>query len=123
MSLLCQDVFLASHLLVLACLSEDQMDILGLKETRWVSNNEWSWMAWTCAEDDNSALRVALDHKESGKRVRTTKEESGRGDRKDRFKEGKCSKSSEVKRWSANNCRGSGVNTAISANGIIPDKN
>ena len=50
-------------------------------------------------------------------------EASGGGDREDWFKEGGYPESRQVERRSASNCRGNGVNLAISAKGTAPDKN
>ena len=61
------------------------------------------------------------------KEVRTTEEDleeaSGRGDREDWFEEGGCPETRQVEGRSASNCRRNGVNLAVSAKGITPDKN
>ena len=45
-----------------------------------------------------------------------------RGNREDWFQKGGCPESRKVERWSANNCRNSEVNLAISVKGTIPEK-
>ena len=51
-------------------LTEEQMDMLGLKETidRLAIANGVRWYGYVLRKDDNSVLRVALDLEVSGKR-------------------------------------------------------
>ena len=52
--------------------NEEQMDMLGLKETvdRLATANGVRWYGHVLRRDDNSVLRVALNLEESGKRKR-----------------------------------------------------
>ena len=52
--------------------TEEQMDMLGLKETiDWLATaNEVRWYGHVLKRDNNSVLRVALDLEVSGKRKR-----------------------------------------------------
>ena len=52
--------------------TEEQMDMLGLKETvdRLATANGVRWYGLVLRRDDNSVLRVALDLEVSGKRKR-----------------------------------------------------
>ena len=60
--------------------------------------------------------------RESEDDQRRLEEASGRGDRKDWFKEEGCPKSSKVNRLGANDNKRSGMNPAISAMGTVPYK-
>ena len=78
--------------------TEEQMDMLGLKETidRLATANGVRWYGHVLRRDDDSVLRVALNLEVSGKRKRgrpkkDLEEASGRGDREDWFEEGGCS--------------------------------
>ena len=52
--------------------TEEEMDMLGLKETidRLATENGVRWYGHVLGRDDDSALRVALDLEVSGKRKR-----------------------------------------------------
>ena len=110
--------------------TEEQMDMLGLKETidRLATANGVRWYGHVLRRDDDSVLRVVLNLEVSGKRKRgrpkkTWKKAGGRGDREDWFEEGGCPETRQVEGQSASNCRRNGVNPAISVKGTTPDKN
>ena len=98
------------------------MDMLGLKETidQLATANGVRWYGHVLRRNDNNVLRVALDLEVTGKRKQGR---PGRGDREDWFEEGGCPETRQVEGQSASNCRRNGVNLAISAKGITPDKN
>ena len=110
--------------------TEEQMDMLGLKETinRLATANGVRWYGHVLRRDDDSVLRVALESwSDWQEKARTTEEDleeaSGRGDREDWFEEGGCPETRQVEGRSASNCRRNEVNPAISAKGTTPDKN
>ena len=78
--------------------TEEQMDMLGLKETmdRLATANGVRWYGHVLRRDDDSVLRVALNLEVNWQeKARTTEENleeaSGRGDRESWFEEGGCS--------------------------------
>ena len=81
-------------------------------------------MVWTCAgEHCDSVLRVALDLEVSGKRKQGDRRKPGKSVRGERdWFEGGCFETRIVERLSARKCRRNGVNPAISAKGITPEK-
>ena len=110
--------------------TEEQMDMLGLKETidRLATLNGVRWYGHVLRRDDNSVLRVALNLEVSGKRKQGQSKKTWKKQmEKEREKVGL--KKEDVLRQDKWRDRvqaiaeGMGINLAISAEGTTPDKN
>ena len=108
--------------------TEEQMDMLGLKETidRLATANGVRWYGHVLRRDNNSVLRVALNLEVSGKRKRGRPKKTWKKqveEETEKIGEGGCPETRQVEGRSASNCRRNGVNPAISVKGTTPDKN
>ena len=103
--------------------TEEQMDMLGLKENidRLATANEVRWYGHVLRRDDDSVLRVALVGESEDDRKRPGRSKWRRRQEKIGLKKNDLNRSKW--RQSASNCRRNGVNAAISAKGTTPEKN
>ena len=94
--------------------TEEQMDMLGLKETidRLATANGVRWYGHVLRRDDDSVLKVALDFEVSDKRKRRGPKKAWKKwkSRENWFKEIGCLETRQVERRSASNCRRNEVN-------------
>ena len=112
-------------------MTEEQMDLLGLKETidRLATANSVRWYGHVLKRDDDSVLRVALDLEVSEKKKRGrpkktwNKQVVEEENEKIGLKKGNALNRAKWRDGVRAIAEGMGVNPVISAKGTIPDKN
>ena len=111
--------------------AEEQMDMLGLRETidRLATANSVRWYGHVLKRDDDSVLRVALDLEVSEKKKRGrpkktwNKQVVEEENEKIGLKKGNALNRAKWRDGVRAIAEGMGVNPVISAKGTIPDKN
>ena len=93
---------------------------------RLATANEVRWCGHVLKKDDDSVVSCSTSLNKWQEKVRKAKEleeACGRRDKEDQLKKKRCTESSKVETWSANNCRSNWVNPAISATGTTWKQN